>query len=324
MSRHTILGTTGYLQSMASSGYLNRLLAEDGAWEAFVSMAKDRAAALHKALRDLTALSAIADRDRRQKSLKGREKFLKAFPRLKAEVLGHVSQLYILADQAEELHRGCTISNVVAGSFSAASDILGLLSLFLAPVTAEGSLMLSATGLGLGVAATVTNVATSVMEETGVLDKVEAGHHASTGMHVLEEAGTSVARIASKVPQATRDIARDLEALEQHMNALRLVRANPQLEEDARILTTTGSIPAQRAKQVRTSLKGTPLAMSDEARICSATTTGAALLRDVGSLMKESKRLYEGAVSESAEALRKLARELEERLEELIEFYKTI
>lgn len=286
---------------------------------------RDRAAALHKALRDLTALSAIVDRDRRQKSLKGREKFSKAFPHLKAEVVRHISQLHTLADQAEELHRGCTISNVVAGSFSAASDILELLGLFLAPVTAEGSLVLSATGLGLGVAATVTNVATSVMEETSrVLDKVEAGHHASTGMHVLEEAGTSVARIASKVPQATRDIARDLEALEQHMNALRLVRTNPQLEEDARILTTTGSIPAQRAKQVRTSLKGTPLAMSNEARIHSATTTGVALLRDVGSLVKESKHLYEGSASESAEALRKLARELEEKLEELIEFYEAI
>ncbi|XP_052016613.1 apolipoprotein L3-like [Apodemus sylvaticus] len=313
---------------MASSGYLSRLLAEEGAWEAFVSKTKlprDRAAALHKALRDLMALSAIADRDRRQKGLKGREKFSKAFPRLKAEVVGHISQLHTLADQAEELHRGCTISNVVAGSFSAASDILGLLGLFLAPVTAEGSLVFSATGLGLGVAATVTNVATSVMEEASrVLVEVEAGHQASTGMHVLEEAGTSMARIASQVPQATRDITRDLAALEQHMNALRLVRANPQLEEDARILTTTGSIPAQRARQVQTSLKGTPLAMSDEARIRSATTTGVALLRDVGNLVKESKHLYEGSVSESAEALRKLAQELEEKLEELIEFYKTI
>ena len=103
---------------------------------------RDRAAALHKALRDLTALSAIVDRDRRQKSLKGREKFSKAFPHLKAEVVGHISQLHTLADQAEELHRGCTISNVVAGSFSAASAILELLGLFLAPVTAEGSLVL--------------------------------------------------------------------------------------------------------------------------------------------------------------------------------------
>lgn len=313
---------------MASSGYLYHLLAEDGAWEEFVSKAelpRDRAVALHKALRDLTELLAIADRDRLQKGLKGREKFLKAFPRLKAEVEGHISQLHTLADHTEELHRGCTISNVVADSFSAASDILGLLGLFLAPVTAEGSLLLSATGLGLGVAATVTNAATSVMEESSrALDEVKAGLHASTGMHALGEDGTSVARIASKVPQVTRDITRDLEALEHHMDALRLIKANPHLEEDARILNTTGSIPAQRARKVRTSLKGTPLAMSKEARILSATTTGAALFRDVNSLVKESKLLYEGCASESAEALRKLARELEEKLEGLIEFYETI
>ncbi|XP_034372876.1 apolipoprotein L2-like [Arvicanthis niloticus] len=311
---------------MASSGYLYHLLTEDGAWEAFVSKAKlprDKAAALHEALRDLTALLALANRDRRQKSQKGREKFLKAFPRLKAELEGHISQLHTLADHAEELHRGCTISSVVADSFSAASNILDLLGLFLAPVTAEGSLVLSATGLGLGVAASVTNVATSIMEETSRASE-EAGHHGSTGMHMLEEAGTSVARIASKVPQATRDIARDLEALEKHVDALRLVRANPQLEEDARMLTSTGSMPAQRARQVRTSLKGTPLAMSNEARIHSATTAGVALLRDVDSLVKGSKRLYEGSASESAEALRKLAGELEEKLEDLIKFYKTI
>lgn len=244
---------------------------------------------------------------------------MKAFPCLKAELEGNISQLHSLADHAEELHRGCAISNVVADSLSAASNILDLLGLFLAPVTAEGSLMLSATGLGLGIAASVTNVATSIMEETSRVSD-EAGHHASTGMHVLEEAGTSVARIGSKFTRATSDIARDLEALEKHMDALRLVRTNPHLEEDARKLTTTGSIPAQRARQVQTSLKGTPLAMSNEARICHATTKGVALLRNVDSLMKG----YEGSAAESAEALRKLARELEEKLEELIEFYKMI
>lgn len=313
---------------MESRGFLHHLLTADGAWEEFVSkteLPRDRAAALHKALKDLTALLAIADRGRLQKGWKGKGKFLKAFPCLKADVEEHISQLHALADHAEELHRGFTNSNMVADSFSAASNILSLLGLFLAPESAEGSLVLSAAGLGLGVAATVTNVATSIMKETSrVLNEVEAGHCPPTAMDILEEAGTSVARIASEIPQATRDITRDLEALEQHMNALRLVRANPRLEEDARTLTNAGCIPAQRAKQVRASLKGTPLAMSKEARVHSATATGVTLLRDVGSLVKESKQLYEGSASESAEALRKLAQELEEKLGELMEFYKTI
>lgn len=313
---------------MASRGYLHHLLTAEGAWEEFVSKAKlprDRAAALHEALRDLTALLAIADRGRSQKGWKGKEKFVKAFPCLKADLEEHISQLHALADHAEELHRGCTVSNMVADSFSAASDILRLLGLFLAPESAEGSLVLSAAGLGLGVAATVTNVATSIMKETSrVLDGVEAGHHGSTAMDILEEADRSVARIASEMPQATRDITRGLEALEQHMDALRLVRANPRLEEDARALINAGSIPAQRAEQVRASLKGTPLAMSKEDRIHSATTTGVTLLRDVGSLVNESKQLYEGSASESAAALRKLAQELEEKLGELMKFYETI
>lgn len=313
---------------MASRGYLHHLLTAEEAWEEFVSKAKlprDRAAALHKALRDLTALLAIADRGRSRKGWKGKEKFVKAFPCLKADLEEHISQLHALADHAEELHRGCTVSNMVADSFSVASDILNLFGLFLAPESAEGSLVLSAAGLGLGVAATVTNVATSIMKETSrVLDGVEAGHHGSTAMDILEEAGTSVARIASEIPQATRDITRDLEALEQHMNALSLVRANPRLEEDARALINADSIPAQRAKQVRASLKGTPLSMSKEDLIRSATTTGVTLLRDVGSLVNESKQLYEGSASESAAALRKLAQELEEKLGELMNVYETI
>ncbi|CAO2601817.1 Apolipoprotein L3 [Lemmus lemmus] len=317
----------GYLQNTAGRDGLHRLMTEDGAWEAFVyktKLPRDKAVALHKVLRDLTALSAIADRDRLWKDLQGRKRFLKAFPHLKAEVEEHIRQLHALADHTEEVHRGCAISSVVADSFSTFSDMLDLLGLFLAPVTAEGSLMLSATGLGLGVAATVTNVATSIVEEaSGFLDKVEAGHHDSTGMDVLE-AGATVARIASKFPQAARDITKDLEALEQHMDALRLVRANPHLEEDARILAKTGKIPDQRARQVRATLRGTPLAMSNEARIRRATTVGVSLLQDVESLVKTSKHLYEGAQSESTEALKELAREMKEKVGKLEKFYTTL
>ncbi|XP_076412343.1 apolipoprotein L2-like [Peromyscus maniculatus bairdii] len=280
-SRYFITEDPGHLQDMASRDDLHRLLTEDGAWEAFVSKTKlprsrlshaldlcgyrAKALALHKVLRDLTALSALADRHRLRRDLQGRRKFLTAFPPLRAEVGEHIRQLHALAEHTEGVHRGCTISNVVADSFSTASDILGLLGLFLAPVTAEGSLMLSSVGLGLGVAATVTNAATSIVEGTSRFgDEVEAGHQASPGLDVLE-AGTAVGWIASKFPQATRDLTRDLDALQQHMDALRLVRANPGLEEDARILATTGRIPAQRARRVQATLKGTPLAMSNEA-----------------------------------------------------------
>ncbi|CAO2601820.1 Apolipoprotein L3 [Lemmus lemmus] len=302
----------GYLQNTAGRDGLHRLMTEDGAWEAFVyktKLPRDKAVALHKVLRDLTALSAIADRDRLWKDLQGRKRFLKAFPHLKAEVEEHIRQLHALADHTEEVHRGCAISSVVADSFSTFSDMLDLLGLFLAPVTAEGSLMLSATGLGLGVAATVTNVATSIVEEaSGFLDKVEAGHHDSTGMDVLE-AGATVARIASKFPQAARDITKDLEALEQHMDALRLVRANPHLE---------GKVSARSTRQVKKAFGGTALAMTKGARIMGAATAGLTLVLDVVSLIEDSNHLQEGAKAESAEKLRQHAQDLEQKLQELI------
>ncbi|KAL1767100.1 apolipoprotein L3-like [Sigmodon hispidus] len=326
-SRHFNKKDRGHLQDTAGRDGLHHLMTEAGAWEAFVSKAKlssDQAVALHRVLRNLTSLLALADRGRLRKDPQGKKKFLKAFPGLRAEVEEQVKQLRTLADHVEVVHRGCTISSVVADSFSTASDILGLLGLFLTPVTAEGSLMFSAAGLGLGIAANVTSVATSVMEESGrLLDKVEASHNASTGMDVLE-AGRTMSRIANKFPQATRDITKDLEALKQHMDALRLIRANPQLKEDAKILTTPESVPGPHAMGVQTSLKGTPLGMSTEARIMSATTTGFSLLQDAHSLVKKSKHLQEGAWSESAEALRSLAHELEEELDKLAKFYKTV
>uniref|UniRef100_A0A8C6QGT6 Apolipoprotein L3-like n=2 Tax=Nannospalax galili TaxID=1026970 RepID=A0A8C6QGT6_NANGA len=301
------------------------LLTEDEAWEAFIlkaNLPREEEAALRETLKKLTALLAIKDKDRLRKDQKSRKRFLEAFPQLKVKVEEHIRKLHALADHIEAMHSGCTISNMVADSFSAASNVMEILGLFLAPVSAESSLVLSAAGLGLGIAATVSSVAASIVEETSRFgDEVKASHQASTSMNLMKE--TRPTKIADKLLQATQDIIQDLEALEQHMEALKLVRTNPRLEEDARILATTGRLPAQRARQVQNSLRGTSLAMTREARLSSATTAGVSLWKDMASLMKESDHLYEGARSESAEARRKLAQELEEKLEMLTKFYKS-
>ena len=51
-------------------------------------------------------------------------------------------------------------------------------------------------------------------------------------------------------------------------------------------------------------------------------TAGVSLVGDVISLVKQSKNLHKGTKAKSAEELRQQARELEEKLEALIQMYE--
>ena len=106
-----------------------------------------------------------------------------AFPQVKLELEGHIGKLRTLADKVDKVHRDCTISKLVAGSTSTVSGILTLLGLTLVPVTAGISLVLLATGMGLGAAAAVTSVSSGIVDYTSKsLAKTEASHLVSTGM----------------------------------------------------------------------------------------------------------------------------------------------
>lgn len=92
----------------------------------------------------------LEDKDSLPKELQDRKRFVEAFPRLKRKLQENIRKLRALADHLDQVHRGCTISHVVTNSTSVASGVLGILGLALAPMTAGGSLLLSATGLGWG------------------------------------------------------------------------------------------------------------------------------------------------------------------------------
>ena len=105
------------------------------------------------------------DQDRLlQKYQQEKERFLKEFPQVKQELKESIRKLRELADSVDKVHRDCTISNVVASSISIASGFLTILGLVLAPFTVGVRLGLSATRLGLGAAAAVTGMSTSIVE----------------------------------------------------------------------------------------------------------------------------------------------------------------
>lgn len=325
--RHFIQEVTEYLQDSASRRDLQLLLAKDEAWKVLVTeaeLSRDEEAALCKALKLLLELPGLEDKERFQRELQDRKRFLEAFPELKGKLEENIRKLRALADHLDQVHRGCTISNVVTNSTSTTSGVLGILGIALAPVTAGGSLLLSATGLGLGVVATVTGAATVVVEETSKWsDEAEAKRLMSDTMDMMKKL-LVLGKIAFKLSKSSYGLCKKLKTLGQNIRAIRAAKANLHLVADAKLLLTTGGIPAQRASQLQNVFEGTALAMTKKARIRGAAVAGAFLALDVYFLVRDSMHLYDGAKSESAKELRALAQELEEKLLEIAQIHKTL
>ncbi|XP_041528477.1 apolipoprotein L2-like [Microtus oregoni] len=312
-----------YLQDSASRRDLQFLLAKKDAWKvvAEAELSRDEEAALRKALEQLPV---VEDKERLQKELQDRKRFVEEFPQLKKKIEGNIRKLRALADHVDQVHKGCTISNVVTNTTSVASGVLGILGLALAPVTAGGSLLLSATGVGLGAVATVIGAATVVVEETSKWsDEAEAKRLLSDTMDTKKKVPI-LKKIVHTLSRDFYNVFKQLKTLRQNIRATGDARANPHLVADAKLLMTARRISAQQASQVKNVFEGTALAMTKKARIRGAAIAGVFLAVDVYDLVRESMHLYDGAKSESAKELRALAQELEEKVREIAKIHKTL
>uniref|UniRef100_A0A8C6RD24 Apolipoprotein L 8 n=1 Tax=Nannospalax galili TaxID=1026970 RepID=A0A8C6RD24_NANGA len=323
--RNVIEETTEYLRYAVSREDLQLLLTEEGAWEAFVAeaeLSRAEATNFREALSELTASIAVKDDSRLQND---REWFVDSFPQVKLECEEHIRKLRALADKVDKVHRDCTISSVVADTTSTVSGVLTLLGLALVPVTAGTSLVLLATGMGLGAAAAVTSISTDIVDHANKLSaQTEASHLVSTSMDKVKVVAGTVAHSVPKVFSLSQNCFRVVKCIERTIDGIKLIKTNPALTASAKCFTTTGRISVQSGKQVKKAFKGTPLALSRRARIMGAATAGVSLLMDVLSLVKESKHLHEGAKTRSAEVLRQQAQELEEKLERLVWIYDSL
>ncbi|XP_013204198.2 apolipoprotein L2-like [Microtus ochrogaster] len=302
-------------------------LAKEDTWKVLVAeadLSRDEEAALRKALRQLLELPVVEDKERLQKELQDKKRFVEEFPQLEKKIEEKIRKLRALADHLDQVHKGCTISNVVTNTTSVVSGVLGILGLALAPVTAGGSLLLSATGLGLGAVATVTGVATVAVEEINKWsDEAKAKRLLSDTMDTKKKVPI-LKKIVHTLSRGFCNVFKQLETLRQNIRAIRVARANPHLVADAKLLMTAGRISAQQASQVKNVFKGTALAMTKKARIRGAAIAGVFLTVDVYYLVRESMHLYDGAKSESAKELRALAQELEDKVREIAKIHKTL
>ncbi|XP_059537648.1 apolipoprotein L2-like [Myotis daubentonii] len=316
-----------YLMDPRNKEKLQRLLSDE-AWKRFVAatkLSRDVADALYEDLSQLETLMAVEDKDMSSADQMNVDTFMKAFPQVKQDLEECIGKLYALADEVDKVHKDCTITQVAASSTGIVSGILTIVGLSLAPVTAGASLVLWATGVGLGAAASVTSVTAGIVDFAKKKSaKAKASRLVSTGndtgnlvMEALHHNSFKIGLLLKKCSQSLVDIL-------ENCQAFKLAKSNPLFAAEATSVMLTGAISGQSSKQLQKAFGGTALTMSKGARIAGIATAGFFLLVDVIQLVKESKHLHEGAKAQSAEELRKQAQELESMLKEITCIHKSL
>ncbi|KAM8942692.1 apolipoprotein L3-like [Lycaon pictus] len=301
---------------------LHHLLNDHEAWERFVAVAvaslpREEADILHEGLNDLTGHMDMEDEDL------ARETFLNVFPQLKVELEKRIRKLRKLADEVDKVHKRCTISNMVASSTGAASGLLGILGLGLAPVTAGFSLTLLTTGSVLGVAATMTHMSTSLVEYSNTSSARAEASDLVSGIDQGDRVGLDLQNTMLKI-LSLGSLIRNLKKIAKNNSAKKVATVQPHLVDKARRLMTGRSVSVRSGNLVQKAFGGTALAMTKGIRFLGMASSGVFLLMDVASLVKESRHLHEGARAELAEVLRQQAQELERKLELLTRLYESL
>lgn len=233
---------------------------------------------------------------------------------MKAELEAAIKKYRALADDIDETGKKFTKTSLVTNSIAVVSGTMSALGLALAPVTAGGSLMLSAAGQGLGAVAGAASLATSLWEYR---------HNKQVQAQVSSELSDSDQKVKKAVSYAGKAFY-NFKGVRNNIRALRLARAYPHLAEAAEHLFLTGQASARTTKIVQKAFRGTPLAMGTNALLRNSLLTGLFLGMDVKSLVKDWKQLKEGARTELAEQLRAQADELQKGLAELTQCYEEL
>ncbi|XP_051817639.1 apolipoprotein L3-like [Antechinus flavipes] len=219
--------------------------------------------------------------------------------KMKANLEKVMQELCCMADRIDKIHKDCTITSVVANSAGAVSGVLNILGISLAPVTAGGSLVLFATGLGLGLAAGVTGLSANIVDR--VTDCRGRKH---------------LNQVKRKSDAAMKGLAKEATRLIKELGKF-LPKDLPFPNKAASYRGTWGLGAA--ACQSPQAFQRAVLSTSKGARILGSVAMGLAVLLDVATVVKDSRHLLKGAKSTTAAELRENARTLKEKVQELSE-----
>ncbi|XP_043736953.1 apolipoprotein L3-like [Cervus elaphus] len=294
---------------------LKRLKTED-------RLSRKDANELHKYLKELKRALVEEDQERLTKEELDRRRFLKKFPQVKRQLEEFIGKFHTLADKVDKVHKRCTISNVMTHSTGAVSSILTIVGLALAPVTAGASVVLLATGIGLGAAAAVTGVSTSIIEH---VKRSSAETEASGMMSSVVKKWKVLLEVLKSNPhivETTEEITEIVQCIEMKICTLETGKDNS--GSGAYNYMSAGRISVPAIEQIQAGLKATASTITKGARIMGLATAGVFLLVDVAFLVRESKHLHNGAKTVTAKSLRKQAQDSEKKLEELTQIYESL
>lgn len=311
--REDFIDAIEYLKDPWNKEKLQRLLS-DGSWKRFVAAAnlsRDKADALYADLSQLEKFVAVEEKV-------NRERFMKEFPQVKQDLEDRIGKLNALADELDKMHRDCTITQVAASSTGAASGILTIAGLSLAPFTAGASLVLSQAGLGLGIAAGVTGVTANIVEDKkGASAKAEASSLMSTASDTEKEVEEVLRYSTPEIASLARRCFKSLQSIVRKAHVLNAA-------ESYCIIQAGGWDFSGRGSAIGQTFLWLPKALGKGTKVLGAASAGVGFLVDVVDLVRESKHLHEGAKSQSAEELRQQAQELKRRLEELTRIHESL
>lgn len=251
--------------------------------------------------------------------------FLKQFPSWKKDEEKRIRMLYAIADHIDESHQKATKTKVVSTSASVISGALSLMGLFLAPTTAGGSLVLTAVGHGLGAVAEVTNIVTSVRENShNKRALAQANSIMSSSNQKLEEAKGEKTTYVTAAGELVYKCGSAWDIIRKHLRALRLTRTRPEVTSVAKKLMTAGQVSTRSSRQVQRAFGGTALAMTKNALRIGRVATAFSLGQDIYNLWEDWQDLTAANPTELAEELRTRAEEQERVLSELTRHYEKL
>ncbi|XP_062387704.1 uncharacterized protein LOC134076595 [Sardina pilchardus] len=217
------------------------------------------------------------------------------------------------ADQLDRMKTGASISSVAGSSVGVAGGALSIAGLALAPVTAGVSLILTMTGVGLGVASGVNSLATGItgmvvnnkhnkqansifqsfMEDVqSILDCME--HVASHTGPIVQPGKAEVLLGTGRVVAKVFGLGKGIDALVDGASALKVIGSK---STNFQSLATDASDIGQLAK-------GTPLALSSSARSGFMALNSLFIGLDVFFIYKDGTSLARGSRSKVAQLIR--------------------
>ncbi|XP_062841139.1 uncharacterized protein LOC134300349 [Trichomycterus rosablanca] len=279
---------------------------------------------VQKMVDHLTQLNKIrADESLRLTFLFNKEaqRFIGLFSQRSSRMFQFLSDLEQAAVQLDRMKMGSNISTVAGSSVGIAGGVLSIVGLALAPVTAGVSLVLTLTGVGLGVTSGVNSIVTSITE------LAVNSHHGKNANNIfikfmedlqkLLEFSEQVASSEEPVVVPALKILARVGAVAKSIDALVDLASAVKALSSEEVVVMAANLGLQEAKAARKIpnlaadlpdigqiAKGTPLAMSQSARAGFITLNALFIGLDVLFICKDSISLAKGSKNEAAQLIR--------------------